>query len=126
MLSYRSQEHDYRHNPAACETVSCVSMSLLLAEYWLQIVFQQLQAGVRRGMKLTAISDPIRREEVWELQVSQQRLNRTYNISASLHTTLCCLLDVRQSHQESIHSTPAAVGIAGGLVVSLPTLSLII
>lgn len=28
-----------------------------------------LQAGVTRGMKLTAISDPIRRDEVWELQV---------------------------------------------------------
>lgn len=27
------------------------------------------QAGIQRGMKLTAISDPVRRSEVWELQV---------------------------------------------------------
>lgn len=30
------------------------------------------QAGVQRGMKLTAISDPVRRNEVWQLQVGQQ------------------------------------------------------
>jgi hypothetical protein len=28
-----------------------------------------LQAGVRRGMKLVGISDPIREFEVWDLQV---------------------------------------------------------
>lgn len=27
------------------------------------------QAGVQRGMKLTGISDPVRRNEVWQLQV---------------------------------------------------------
>jgi S1-C subfamily serine protease len=30
------------------------------------------QAGIERGMKLTAISDPVRRSEVWELQVRIQ------------------------------------------------------
>lgn len=29
------------------------------------------QAGVQRGMKLTAISDPVRRSEVWQLQVGK-------------------------------------------------------
>jgi hypothetical protein len=29
-----------------------------------------LQAGVRRGMKLTGISDPVREYEVWDLQVT--------------------------------------------------------
>lgn len=29
------------------------------------------EAGIQRGMKLAAISDPVRRNEVWELQVSQ-------------------------------------------------------
>lgn len=27
------------------------------------------QTGVQRGMRLTAISDPVRRNEVWQLQV---------------------------------------------------------
>lgn len=27
------------------------------------------QSGIQRGMKLTAISDPVRRDDVWELQV---------------------------------------------------------
>jgi hypothetical protein len=30
-----------------------------------------MQAGVAVGMKLTGISDPVRRDEVWQLQVSR-------------------------------------------------------